>query len=585
MQPRTPLGAWRAGFLAALGIYPLQSLTACSSEETGTNPMNVGGADSSVSGTGASNASGGKNATGGKNGSGGGSPTATGGANNSGGSGGASSGGAGGSSGSSDAGSAACKNPQPVLVNGVATGFVSCENGAFHREEKKECPTLLPRTMQCGTSPVGDAAIAGGSCNTDADCTAQPNGHCELSAGIGPVQSCFCDYGCRTDADCGAGQICACTSPVGACVVAVCTVDSDCGAGLLCLSTSDGGCGNMFACQTKDDTCASNADCAAVCANDAGCSGPMCSYVPAVSDSGADAGPGSHQCTPMRPCGTGRPFLVGGAARVAGIGERADWASSLVPCLDALSADDRAALAAHYTDVALMEHASIAAFARFALELLALGAPPELLNDTHAAMADETVHARDAFALASAYAGRTMGPGALDVDRALSERERADVVRTAILEGCIGETVAAVEAAEALTYAEDPAVRAALERVVRDETRHAELAWRFVKWVIESNPSGLRDAALEALSTVVASELAASPIPAAARQAPPQAALLAHGALDIETRRELRRRVLADVIEPCAGALVAASDSGGGRRWALRGNQQGGGEAGRVLFF
>jgi hypothetical protein len=468
------------------------------------------------------------------------------------------------------------------MVNGEVTGFVACDNGVFHRDEKKQCPTLLPRSTQCGTSPVGDAAIAGGSCNTDADCTAQPNGYCEASAGVGPLTGCFCNYGCRTDADCGAGQICACTTPVGACVIANCTVDADCGAGLLCLSTSDGACGNMFACQTKDDTCASNADCAAVCANDAGCSGPMCSYVPAVSDSGADAGPGSHQCTPMRPCGTGRPFLVGGTARVAGTRERTDWTSSIAPRLDALGAEDRAELAAHYMDVALMEHASIAAFARFALELLALGAPPELLTDTYAAMSDETTHARDAFALASAYAGRTMGPGALDVDRAMTERERADVVRTAILEGCIGETVAAVEAAEALAHAEDPAVRAALERVVRDETRHAELAWRFVKWVIESNPSGLRDAALTALSSVVASELEASPT-SAVRREPGRAPLLAHGALDIDTRRDLRRRVLTEVIEPCARALVASSDVS--RRAAFRGNQQEGGEAGSIFCF
>jgi hypothetical protein len=313
----------------------------------------------------------------------------------------------------------------------------------------------------------------------------------------------------------------------------------------------------MFACQTKDDTCASNSDCAGPCA-DGGCIGQMCSYVAAVTDGGPDAGQhGTHQCTPMRPCATGRPFLVGGAARTAGVSARHDWNSSLIPCLDDLDDEDRAALAVHYTDVALMEHASIAAFARFALELLALGAPPELLVDTHSAMADETVHARDAFALASAYAGRPIGPGALDVDRALTERERADVVRTAILEGCIGETVAAVEAAEALSHATDPAVRAALERVVRDETRHAELAWRFVKWVLDTNPQGLRDAAFEALSNIVTLEIADSARGAETRRAP-RATLLAHGAIDAATRFELRRRVLRDVVEPCARALADA---------------------------
>ena len=115
----------------------------------------------------------------------------------------------------------------------------------------------------------------------------------------------------------------------------------------------------------------------------------------------------------------------------------------------------RAELATRWTEVALMEHASIAAFARFALEILSLGAPPELLVQTHAAMTDETVHARDAFALASAYAGRAVGPGALDVGAALSSRTPLDIVRTTILEGCIGETVAAVEAAEAREHATD----------------------------------------------------------------------------------------------------------------------------------
>lgn len=555
MQSRTSLGVWRASFLAALGLYPLQSLVACSSD-TESNTAGTGGTDSGVTGTGGS--TGGHSGTagapqggsGGNVGTGGNTPDAS---NTSGGAGGRADAAAGGAD--SAGANQACKNPQPILVNGQSTGFVRCDSGSFHRTEKKECPTLLPRTVTCGAGPVGDAAIALGQCNTDRDCTQNPNGFCQAS-GVG-IQGCFCNYGCRNDSDCPASNICACAAPIGQCVaVANCTVDSDCGTGLLCLGTKDSGCSNVFACQTKDDTCAGDSDCNVPCNSDAGCVTQVCSFVVTPSDAGPDASvQGTHQCQPQRPCATGRPFLVGGLARVATTARRTDWTSSIAPDLEGLDGDARAALATHYTEVALMEHASIAAFARFALDLLALGAPPDLVADTYAAMADETVHARDAFALASAYAGRPVGPGRLAVDNALGARGAFDVVETAILEGCIGETVAAIEATEALSHTTDSAVRTALERVVRDETRHAELAWRFVRWALESAAADRRRAALDMLERVVAAEMtnAASEVETAET---PRRILIAHGALDAATRRELRRRVIREVVAPCARALA-----------------------------
>jgi len=58
-----------------------------------------------------------------------------------------------------------------------------------------------------------------------------------------------------------------------------------------------------------------------------------------------------------------------------------------------------------------LEHASIAAFARFSLQLLSLGAPAGLIDDCTRALGDETAHARLCFQLASAYAGRAIGSG------------------------------------------------------------------------------------------------------------------------------------------------------------------------------
>ena len=67
-----------------------------------------------------------------------------------------------------------------------------------------------------------------------------------------------------------------------------------------------------------------------------------------------------------------------------------------------------------------MEHASVAAFARFTLHLMSLGAPAALVERSNAALADETLHAKLAFAIASGYAGRAIGPGPLAIDGAFA---------------------------------------------------------------------------------------------------------------------------------------------------------------------
>jgi hypothetical protein len=286
-----------------------------------------------------------------------------------------------------------------------------------------------------------------------------------------------------------------------------------------------------------NDQCTSDQDC------------PTSTFCSVVDGARKCASPG---------CAIGRPFLVGGAARVAKVVRRADWCSDLSPSMDGLDRSARATLAETWTQVALMEHASIAAFSRFALELLSLGAPSALVEATHAAIRDETVHARDAFALASAYGGAPVGPGSFDATTAsLAGRSGEDIVLTAILEGCVGETVAAAEAAEALSRATDRAVREALTKVAADEARHATLAWQFVKWVIDENPGGLRAAALLGLNGVLEAELAALPPPAREHAMAPS--LAAHGLVDDVLRAEIRRRVLEDVVVPCAVALTSTS--------------------------
>lgn len=194
----------------------------------------------------------------------------------------------------------------------------------------------------------------------------------------------------------------------------------------------------------------------------------------------------------------GRPLVVGGTARVAPTTGRADWGAALGPQPE-LSPDERALLAELWLADARMEHASIASFARFALELLAIGAPPELLAAAHRAALDEIEHAKLCFALAGRFAGAPVGPGALDVAGCDPSIDLATIVERTVIEGCVGETVAAAVATERLATARDEEARVALQRIATDEAEHAVLAWRFVAWAIGRGGADVRAAASRGL--------------------------------------------------------------------------------------
>jgi hypothetical protein len=164
-----------------------------------------------------------------------------------------------------------------------------------------------------------------------------------------------------------------------------------------------------------------------------------------------------------------------------------------------------AALAEAWSSDARMEHASIASFARATLELLAVGAPPALVSATQQASLDEVEHARLCFALASRYAGRELGPGPLAVVGPRS----ADLVRLAcdvFVEGCVGETIAALAAVRAGRGCEDEVVREVLAKIADDEARHAAVAWATLGWACERGGEAVREA-VRGLAAVMRDEV------------------------------------------------------------------------------
>lgn len=259
-------------------------------------------------------------------------------------------------------------------------------------------------------------------------------------------------------------------------------------------------------------------------------------------------------------CGKGRPLFVADQARTAAPQARGDWAmTGIAPSVERLSAEARRFLADYWTDAALAEHASVASFARFVLDLSAVGASPELLADASTAMHDEIRHARIAFALAGAYGGTAVGPGPISLQGVTTGQDAEAIVRAAVREGCVEETIAAAEADLAARRATDPAVRSALAEIAEDEARHAVLAWRFVDWAVR------RDAAMaavvrEELGRALASADAAASVYEAELPIDDDVAS-AHGVLPPSVRARLRARCLEHTVAPCARAMIEPAGS------------------------
>lgn len=219
-----------------------------------------------------------------------------------------------------------------------------------------------------------------------------------------------------------------------------------------------------------------------------------------------------------------------------------------------LDAELRQRIAGEWARDAQFEHASIASFGRFALELLAVGAPAELIERAHRAAIDEVGHARSCFSLASLYAGRALGPGPLPLDMSAfaSAPDLAGMARDTVLEGCVNETLAAIEAQTARTLAEPEAVRDVLRLIESQESEHASLAFAFVSWASSIGGPKVRDAVRSAFA-LAGEQVRVAPSPPALEQ---DEMLARHGRLPESQRVELRKRAFAELIIPAARELV-----------------------------
>lgn len=153
-----------------------------------------------------------------------------------------------------------------------------------------------------------------------------------------------------------------------------------------------------------------------------------------------------------------------------------------------------AGIGGYFARMHSLEAASVPAFERLARELEALGAPATLVCAARVARRDEIRHAEITKGLAARFGVETR------TNRIPTGRVRTleTVALENAVEGCVLETFGALIATWQATHAQDPGVRSAMKKIARDETRHAELAFRVAAWADARLSTRARERVMEA---------------------------------------------------------------------------------------
>ncbi len=204
--------------------------------------------------------------------------------------------------------------------------------------------------------------------------------------------------------------------------------------------------------------------------------------------------------------GRGRQLRRRGRILLAPVARGTQWTTgSMTLSIDPPSRD---ALAAQWRENGRTEHASVAAFARLSLDLMALGAPAAMLAAASADAADEVRHTERCFSLARAIDGRDESPGAFpDAARvgARSASRRlalASLAVDSLIDGALHEGVSARVVAKLTKRCEAPEIREVLKEIAADEGRHAAHGWDVVEWCLAEGGSVVAHALVGSLAAL-----------------------------------------------------------------------------------
>ncbi|MEW5741214.1 MAG: ferritin-like domain-containing protein [Myxococcota bacterium] len=136
------------------------------------------------------------------------------------------------------------------------------------------------------------------------------------------------------------------------------------------------------------------------------------------------------------------------------------------------------ALGRHFAIAAHLEAASVDAFTRLKHELQRYEAPAVLQGAAVLSAVEEVQHAQATALLAERFGAAVQPPRV----EARPLRALLDVAVDNAVEGCVRETYGALVAHHQAAHAQDEEIRALMQRIAEDETRHAELSWDIAAW-------------------------------------------------------------------------------------------------------
>ncbi len=170
------------------------------------------------------------------------------------------------------------------------------------------------------------------------------------------------------------------------------------------------------------------------------------------------------------------------------------WTETTAP---ALTAPERARLAATWMRRSEAEYLAVSTFSVLAIDLVAAAAPADVLSLCLRAGIDEVRHAEMCIRMAKIYSGEQKlpppGMSSLPDDPARPKLHQA--LANTMLVSCVSETYATTVLSATRDLTTDPTAQAVLTSIYSDEVMHARLGWSYMRYAIEVGGQGVIDAA------------------------------------------------------------------------------------------
>lgn len=239
------------------------------------------------------------------------------------------------------------------------------------------------------------------------------------------------------------------------------------------------------------------------------------------------------------------------------------WEETHAPKLDP---DVRAELARIWAERIPTEYRSITGFSTLSFDLIAAGAPVDLVAVCHRVCIDELRHTELAVRMVEIYGGTLPElPREISV---LPSDESLNVVaqacRSAILISCLGETFACTELAMLRDRAVDPVVAGVLRIFLADEIVHARIGWAYLAHAFKTADENTRKAVAAAIPEYVAgigaNLFGTDEKPAAVDVTNDDARLASHGVCSMREEQDLYRKFIPEVFIPGLRAVGVPID-------------------------